>query len=221
MALVKTNQGFYAGGTPGNSNISFNFNNLGGGDEFLMALVMFKNRTSAISQPTYGGDVMNQFFQYNNNNFRVAVFGLLNPSSGVNQFFQAASGQWNPVSVTLTSFSGSSGFGVRNQNLTNAVNNTTTLTGLTTGSMIQGYGMATNTTANARIQIPTGTTRTREWRHNVTDWFWGATSPVLSVSSSTVRSYGGASWTQSRTGGIEIKASGSTPPTRRRRIIIN
>ncbi|QDP49149.1 MAG: hypothetical protein Unbinned706contig1001_28 [Prokaryotic dsDNA virus sp.] len=220
MALVKTNQGFYSG-TPGNSNISFNFNNLGGGDEFIMALVMFKNRTTAIPQPTYGGDAMNQFFQYDNNNFRVAVFGLLNPASGTNQFFQAASGQWNPASVIVTSFSGSSGFGVRNQNLTNAVNNTTTLSGLTTGSIIQGYGMSTNSTANARIQIPTGTTITREWRNNVSGWFWGATSPVLNVTSSTVRSYSGASWAQSRTGGIEIKESSSTPPTRRRRIIIN
>mgnify|MGYP003643284083 CR=1 FL=1 len=219
MALVKTGQGFYSG-TPGNSDIIFNFNQIGGGDEFLMALVMFRNAT-ATNIPTYDGVSMTRLFQWNSGGFFVTAFGLLNPASGINQFRLNISNQWNPATVAVTSFSGSSGFGVRNQNLTNAVNNTTTLTGLTTGSMIQGYGMATNTTANARIQIPTGTTRTREWRHNVTDWFWGATSPVLSVSSSTVRSYGGASWTQSRTGGIEIKASGSTPPTRRRRIIIN
>jgi hypothetical protein len=220
MALVKTGQGFYAG-TPGNSNITFNFNQIGGGDEFLMALVMFRNATGT-NIPTYDGISMTRLFQYNNNSFFITAFGLLNPVGGINEFRLNVSNQWNPSSVIVTSFSGSSGFGVRNQNLTTSTSNSTTLTGLTTGSMIQGYGMSTSTTGAANIQIPTGTiVNPREWRNHA-GIFWGATSPVLSVTSSTVRGYGGASWTQTRSGGIEIKASGSTPPpTRRRRIIIN
>lgn len=219
MALVKTGQGFYAG-TPGNSNIIFNFNQIGGGDEFLMALVMFRNATGT-NIPTYDGVSMTRLFQYNNNSFFVTAFGLLNPPSGINQFRLNVSNQWNPASVAVTSFSGSSGFGVRNQNLTTSTTNSTTLTGLTPGSMIQGYGMANSTISSANIQIPTGTiVNPRDWRNHGGIW-WGATSPVLSVTSSTVRAYGGASWTSTRSGGIEIKASGSTPPTRRRRIIIN
>ena len=219
MALVKTGQGFYAG-TPGNSNIIFNFNQIGGGDEFLMALVMFRSATGT-NIPTYDGVSMTRLFQYNNSGFFVTAFGLLNPSSGINQFRLNVSGQWNPASLAVTSFSGSSGFGVRNQNLTTSATNSTTLTGLTPGSMIQGYGMANSTTASANIQIPTGTiVNPRDWRNHGGIW-WGATSPVLSVTSSTVRAYGGASWTSTRSGGIEIKSSGSTPPTRRRRIIIN
>lgn len=219
MALIKTGQGFYSG-TPGNSNITFNFNQIGGGDEFLMALVMYRN-ANATNIPTYNNIAMTRLFQYNNNGFFITAFGLLNPAGGINQFRLNVSGQWNPASVVLTSFSGSSGFGVRNQNLSTSSNNSTTLNGLTTGSMIQGYGMSVSTTSASNIQIPIGTTVVpREWRHH-SGTFWGATSPVLSVTSSTVRAYGGANWTSSRTGGIEIKESGSTPPTRRRRIIIN
>lgn len=220
MALIKTGQGYYSG-TPGNSNIIFSFNQIGGGDEFLMALVMFRN-TTATNIPTYDGVSMTRLFQWNSGGFFVTAFGLLNPTSGINEFRLNVSNQWNPATVAVTSFAGSSGFGVINQNTSSGTNNSTTLTGLTTGSMIQGYGTSLSTTSAANIQIPTGTiVSPRDWRTNA-GAFWGATSPVLSVASSTVRAYGGATWTSSRTGGIEIKASSSTPiPTRKRRIIIN
>ena len=218
MALIKTNQGFY-NATPGSSNIQFNYNQPIGDNNFISALVMFKNKATNISIPTYGGVSMTKLFEYYNNAYRVAVYGTLSPLTGTNQFRIANTSQWNPVSVTLTSFTGSSGFGVRNQNLANATPNTTTMTGLTTGSMVQGYGMDSSTSNSANIQIPSGTTVTREWRHNVSGWFWGGTSPVLTTTSTTVRLASGYNWSATRSGGIEIKGVGSTP-TRRRRIII-
>jgi len=220
MALVKTNQGFSLT-TPGGSAIQFNYNQPAGADGFLMALVMFKNRTTNIPVPTYNSVSMVKLFEYNNNNFRVAAYGLLTPSTGTNQFRIAGSGQWNPTSVILTSFTGSSGFGVRNQNLTNASPSITTLNGLTSGSIVQGYGMGLNTQATASVQIPSGTAVTREWRHNVSGWFWGGTSATLTTSTTTARLYSGVNWADSRSGAIEIKASSVAPPTRRRRIIIN
>jgi len=220
MALVKTNQGFSVT-TPGSSPIQFNYNQPAGADGFLMAWVVFKNRTTNISIPTYGGVQMTKLFEYYNNSFRVAAYGLLTPSTGTNQFRIPTFSQWNPTSVVLTSFTGSSGFGVRNQNLTASLLNTTTLNGLTSGSMVQGYGMATSTGTGANVQIPSGTTVTREWRHNVSGWFWGATSPVLTTSTTTARLDSGVSWASSTSGAIEVKASSVTPPARRRRIIIN
>lgn len=219
MALIKTNQGFY-NATPGSSNIQFNYNQPTGADNFISALVMFKSRPTNIPIPTYGGVAMTKLFEYNNNAYRVAAYGILSPLTGTNQFRIVNNSQWNPVSVILTSFTGSSGFGIRNQNLANSTPNTTTMTGLTTGSMVQGYGMDNNTSSAADIQIPAGTTVTREWRHNVSGWFWGGTSPVLTTTSTTVRLFSGHTWSSSRSGAIEIKGVGSTPPTRRRRIII-
>jgi len=219
MALVQTNQGFL-NTTPGSSNIQFNYNQPAGADNFLMALVMFKNKATNISIPTYNGVSMTKLFEYYTTPYRVAAYGLLTPSTGTNQFRIANNSQWNPISVVLTSFTGSSGFGVRNQNLSGSSPNITTLNGLTTGSMVQGYGVDNSTSSTANVQIPSGTTVTRQWRHNVSGWFWGGTSPILTTTSTTVRLFSGHNWSTSKSGAIEIKGVGSTPPTRRRRIII-
>jgi len=213
MAIVKGNISTRQG-TPGSNIFTKNHTHNSGAD---VLVVVVANSTSVTdTSVTWGGVAMTRVLTgAGNDSRRVSFYVLSNASTGTQQVKVTYNGSnWNASAIGIHSYTGASGSGVVNKNLVGSTNNTISMNGLTSGSIIIGAITTFNTGTN--IQIPTGTNRPIDYNLNINRRFKVATSDNNLATNITMRAQ--SSWGSSIIFGVEIKEGGG--PTRGRRIII-
>jgi hypothetical protein len=164
MALTDGNKTF-SNATPASNSATLAHNQDVGSDGLLLAVVTMTN-TVNFTSASYGGDPMTLILNQNFGGLsqRQCAFFIKNPKTGSNNFVINFSGQqWNPTSVSLISFLGSSGVGNNGVNGASATPNSQNLS-VSNGSMIYATGISIN--AQSFGYIIDGSTRTNLFSHN-------------------------------------------------------
>ena len=206
---------------PAGSFKTYNHNQNTGNDRLLVVQITMANTTNYASC-TYNGVSMTLLYNQNRSGLsqRMAVFYLVGPATGTNTVRVNFTGnQWNPISVLIKSFTGSTGVGAFANSGGSSTPNTKTIT-VEQDSLIMISSCSNNTILTQ--QIPTGTNQTFT-THNVNK------QVALGAISSNVGHNAGSVSLRATvgTGGnvsldrFEIKGSNSPSPTNRRRIIIS
>ena len=174
MALVDANK-TYRNQAPNANSWSEAHNHPVGADGFLLVAVTMSN-TVAHTTATYGGQSMTQLINhaFGGLSQNQAIYGLVNPPTGSNNVITNFSGnQWNPISLTIISFTGSGGFGVFGVNDDASTPHSQSLN-ISANSMIYATGISVNTQSFG-YDIA-GSTRTNLFQHSTNRQVEGALS---------------------------------------------
>lgn len=215
MALVKGNQSSY-NSTPSANNFSWSHNHDVGADGH-MVVVLASPAAATITGVTYNGVSMTLIQRQSAispSTMDWTMWELDSPSTGTNTIAVTLSGsQFNACSAYVYSFTGCSGIGDFDANLTPVAEQNTFTLSISENSMIIGTAYASSNTG-AYVDIPQLTSTTVDWDHNVNNRVWGGIS--LSLPAGSVTAELGLTVTNSVTVmGVEVREAGTVTVTRR------
>ena len=164
MALTLGNK-TYSNPTPGSTSYTIAHNHNTGDDGLLLACFVMSASTT-FSGCTYNGTSMTNHLDFFSSSLsqRWAIYSLTSPSTGSNNVVVSFGGnQWNPISIALISWTGSSGVGNVGNNDEASTPHSRTLT-VSQNSQIYAFGTSINAQTSGH-QID-GSTRPNEFSHN-------------------------------------------------------
>ncbi len=217
MTLIDGTKSF-ANVNPNGASITMSHNHDAGADGLLLAVITMASTTD-FSSASYGGAPMTLIrnTNYGGLSQRQAAYVLTNPSDGANTFQTLFSGnQWNPLSISLISFTGASGIGAEESSGGLITPNSQSLT-ILENSMIYATGISVN--AQAFGYDIAGSTRTNLFAHNSIKQVEAALSAqALNAGVQNVTTK--ADFSTATNYRIEIQEAGGTPPATARRIFV-